>query len=129
MAVTTHRELELFLRQHVRSIDDVDILLMLRGQRSRWWAPAEVAGALDLPTSVARAVLGRFEAMSLLRKAQDGRCVLYAWMDPPAEASVRLFGQLALLNTLHRGHLTEALSDRSIERIRQVVGALARPDD
>jgi len=55
-----------FIAAHLRSVDDLQLLVAFFNSSDRWWATASVGRALRLGEDEARRVLERFAASNLL---------------------------------------------------------------
>src|SRR5687768_12452574 len=53
------RALERFILHYVRSLEELDMLLLLFRMRDRWWSREDVAAALHMDSEVARRGLER----------------------------------------------------------------------
>jgi hypothetical protein len=55
-----------FIAAHIRTIDDLHLLVAMAAASERWWDAASAAGALTLDVKAARAVLEHLAAHNLL---------------------------------------------------------------
>ena len=55
-----------FLRDHIRTVDDLCLLAAVAGAPDRWWDEASVAADLLIDSAVARALLEHLAAHNLL---------------------------------------------------------------
>lgn len=70
-------DLDVFVREHTRSVWAVELLLMLRRDRDRCWTPAELVAELRASTSLVGDNLAAFER-SGLAVCDDVGCWRYA---------------------------------------------------
>ena len=80
--MATESEIVSFVREHVRSVWALELLLLLRRDPARCWTPAELVGELRASTTLVADNLTRFEASGLVA-SEDG-CFRFA----PASAMV-----------------------------------------
>ncbi len=78
--MATDSDLESFVREHVRSVWALELLLLLRRDPSRCWAPAELVGELRASTSLVADNLQRLLASGLVVSEKCG--VRYAPASP-----------------------------------------------
>jgi hypothetical protein len=71
------RDLSSFIREHVRSVWGVELLLLLRRDPGRCWTAAELVGELRASTSLVSDNAQRFERSGLV-VLDDGGCYRYA---------------------------------------------------
>lgn len=109
MAVVSER-LRTFLQQRLTSLDQIDVVLLLRGDPGRSWTAPEVAHALAMPPEPA--------AMRLFLIASAGLIVFeasgvprYRYAPPDAETDA-LLGELAEIHATDRNAIA-ALVDTS----------------
>jgi DNA-binding IclR family transcriptional regulator len=105
-----------FVRDHVWSLDQLELLLLLQ-QSDKWWDAASVARELGMDTASARRMLERFASQNLLAIAVTGD-VRYRFQ--PGEARLReaadafldcyRTNRLAVLR-LVTGQVTQPISD------------------
>jgi DNA-binding MarR family transcriptional regulator len=114
-------DLQDLLRQHVESIDQLEVLALLREQEPRAWIAEDVARRLNLPVSAARAALQQL----------SGRGLLAVSALEEAEFSYRPLGgelrerteRLLQLYATERAAVMRVLSSNAIARLR--AGALS----
>lgn len=106
--MATESDLVEFLREHVRSVWAVELLLLLRRDPGRWWTAAELVAELRASTTLVTENLQRFLTSGLV--APDGERYHYA----PANAVLE--DVCAQLESAYR--------DRPVA----VINMIARPD-
>jgi hypothetical protein len=79
--LASEQELQEFVREHVRSVWALELLLILKGDRERCWAPADLVRELRASQSVVQDNLARFERGGLVRIDEEG-CYGYAPASP-----------------------------------------------
>jgi hypothetical protein len=107
--LATDPDLVSFVREHVRSVWAVELLLLLRRDPARCWAPAELVRELRASASLVADNLQRFVASGLVAPEED--CYRYA------PASPVLAALCAELEAAYR------------ERPVAVINMIARPAD
>jgi hypothetical protein len=78
--LATDADLVDFVRQHVRSVWALELLLLLRGDPARCWPPAELVRELRASNSLVADNLARFEASGLV--APEEGCFRFAPASP-----------------------------------------------
>ncbi len=99
-----------FMKKSVRSVWALELLLLIRGQRSRAWSMGELVGELRASEAVVAGVLSGFERDGLV--ARDAR------------GAVRFAPEPGCLD-----QLCDALAEAYKERPLAVINAISRPDD
>ena len=108
-ALTTDSDLLSFVREHVRSVWAVELLLLLRRVPERCWTPADLVRELRASTTLVNDNLRRFEQSGLVAPEADG--FRYAPASPVLEALC--------------GRLEAAYRERPVS----VINMIARPAD
>ena len=103
-------ELAAFVREHVRSVWAVELLLLLRRDPERGWAPADLVRELRASTLLVNDNLQRFERSGLAVREEGDQ-----WRDAPAAP---VLDELA-------GRLEAAYRERPIT----VINLIATPPD
>lgn len=85
-------EVERFIAEHVDALEQLEILLLLRSQRTREFAPAEVTEELRLGPNSAPERLAGLAARGLLRTRGEPARFRYA---PESAETERIVGELA----------------------------------
>lgn len=70
-----------FVREHIRSVWALELLLLLRGEREKCWAPADLVRELRASTSLVNDNLLRFQRSGLAVE-DDAGCFRYAPAGP-----------------------------------------------
>jgi hypothetical protein len=110
VGVFAEAELAAFVREHVRSVWGVELLLLMKRDPARRWRPAELVAELRASTGLVGDTLQRFERAGLVAPDDEG-CYRYR---PAAPALARLCD---LLETAWR------------ERPVAIVNLIAQPRD
>jgi hypothetical protein len=103
-------ELAVFLREHVRSVWGVEVLLVLKRDAARCWTPAELVAELRASTGLVSDNLQRFERAGLAVRDDQG-----CWRYRPAAPVLA-----ALCDRLERAYR---------ERPVAIVNLIAAPRD
>lgn len=82
-ALATEADLVIFVREHVRSVWAVELLLLLRRDPARCWSPAELVRELRASNSLVADNLDRFLASGLV--APEADCFRYVPASPMLE--------------------------------------------
>ena len=82
MAIDSH--LTSFIREHVRSVWALELLLLMRGDPERRWTEAELVSELRASTTLVAGILSQFQASGLV--APDGDGFRYLPASPVLEA-------------------------------------------
>lgn len=73
--------LRAFVRKHVRTVGELEVLLLLRARRERSWTAEEVARELRSSSTAAADYLRHFGRAGLVRETEIGQ---YQYVDDPA---------------------------------------------
>jgi DNA-binding IclR family transcriptional regulator len=95
------------IRRHVRSVGELELLMLVRAERDRSWSVHEICEALACPPSWAVTHLEAMASAGLLEQAGDG------WRFAPAEPELE--------------HATAALEQAYRLRAREVVQFVFAP--
>ncbi len=121
MSEPVPEELQELLREHVESIDQLEVLALLSQQAPRGWAPEEVSAQLRLPGSTARAALQHLCGVGLLTVAAlDTEEFSYRPVSPELRERTE---RLIRLYAVERAAVMRLLSSNAIARLR--AGALS----
>jgi hypothetical protein len=88
------RAVRALIREHVHSVGELDLLMLMQGQRDRTWSAEEVCAALGAPAAWAIPRLEALRAAGLVDQDADG------WRAHPRTAAQR--DTLDVLATLYR---------------------------
>lgn len=102
-------DLAAFVREHMRSVWAVELLLLLRRDRERCWRPAELVAELRASTNLVTDNLTAFERSGLAVRDDDG-----CWRYAPAAAALN--------------DLADRLEHAYRERPVAIINLIARPD-
>ena len=103
-------DLAAFVREHMRSVWAVELLLLLRQDRERCWLPGELVAELRASTNLVRDNLDAFERGGLAVCDDDG-----CWRYAPAAAAL--------------DDLANRLEQAYRERPVAIINLIARPPD
>jgi DNA-binding transcriptional MocR family regulator len=67
-----------FLRESIRSLDELETILLLQGDASRWWSAEQIARTLGISIDAATRVLEALAARNLL-DVRVGESLSYCW--------------------------------------------------
>ena len=67
-----------FLRESIRSVDELETILLLHGDSSRWWSAEQIARTLGMPADAAARALEALAARNLL-DVRVGESLTYCW--------------------------------------------------
>jgi hypothetical protein len=107
--LATDSDLVGFVREHVRSVWALELLLLLRRDPARCWPPADLVRELRASTSLVNDNLQRFETSGLV--APEADCYRYAPASPMLDALC--------------GELEAAYRERPVT----VINMIAKPTD
>jgi DNA-binding IclR family transcriptional regulator len=110
LQLSADAELAAFLREHVRSVWGVELLLLMKRDPARGWTPAELVRELRASTGLVSDNLQRFERAGLAVQDDQG-----CWRFSPAAAVL--------------GQLCERLETAYRERPVAIVNLIAAPRD
>ncbi|MEO8185153.1 MAG: hypothetical protein ABI895_40620 [Deltaproteobacteria bacterium] len=115
-------DVQTFLREHIESYEQLEILLLLRAQPDRSWAPAAAASELGISEGLAEGAL-RFLCRERLLGVDAGGVVRFKYA-PETPALVELVARLAAAYVDSRLAVMRLMTANAIERLR--VGAVTR---
>jgi hypothetical protein len=96
-----------FIRANLRSVWELELLLLMSRQRTRAWSAEALNRELRSSVSLVRQILGKFERLGLVAAGEDGH--RYAPQTPELERVI--------------GRLEEVYAARPLEIVRQIVAA------
>ncbi|MFY9822697.1 MAG: hypothetical protein WAM82_15025 [Thermoanaerobaculia bacterium] len=99
-----------FLTDRIGSAEQLDLLLFLRHNASRWWGAQALAGELKMPPVAVQSHLEHLSACNLLDVRLAGS-VLYRYQ-PGREDLARMVEELALAHYSHRDAVLALLAGR-----------------
>ena len=107
------------LQERLAGLDELEVLLLVRGDASRGWTASDVAKRLGLPASSSDAALERLRAAGLLAVDGDGGGaeLRYAYR-PHALELDRVVSALAEIYGERRLEVMQILSNHALGRIR-----------
>lgn len=110
-------DLQAFLREHLTSYEQLEILLLLQRDRTSDWTPAAVAAALSMSQPAALAALEHLEHLEVLQsRSQQGERV-FSHRAEPSKHSAEL-ERLTRAYALDRTRLMKIMNRNAIERVR-----------
>jgi hypothetical protein len=114
-------ELRRFLEDHVRSLEELELLVLLMGTPDEWWSAARAVGELGLPRVAVAQALESLASRNLLDvRLADAVLFRYGPVTPELD---RLARSLAAVHQEHRVVVTAAVLKRGTDRIRAFADA------
>jgi len=110
------QELRKFLADNVRSVAQLETLLLLRGGRNRGWSAAEVGSAIYMNAEMAELQLNELVNRGLLRAEHESETKFH--FEPATELWDRLIGNLADLYRERRVSVITAIYSEPVDKIR-----------
>jgi hypothetical protein len=110
-------DLEAFIRDHIRSAEELEALLLLYRTTARWWTIDEVTRALHLDSGSARRALERLSGAFLEVRIDADLCFRFATLNAErARLTARLDGayhrdRTALMQLAGRGGAARDFAD------------------
>jgi hypothetical protein len=86
-------ELRRFLTQHIRSVEEAEVLVLLAQTKETWWKPAEVGVRLHLDAGTARSCLELLSGRFLEVRMAGDTCFRFAPGHPEREALIEEMGK------------------------------------
>lgn len=110
-------EVAALLRDRIESLEQLELLLLLRRRASESWAPDKAGAELGLAVPMATQALEHLVRGGLVveRTTATGRAFRYA---PMSAALVEAAGELAQAYVEHRGEVMRLLSANAVARVR-----------
>jgi len=72
--------LQQFIHQHIHSVEQLEVLLLLRSEPQKWWSAAEVSKRLfTIENSAAMRLAALHDCHFLQKKVEDGHVPLYRY--------------------------------------------------
>lgn len=116
MTDAIHADLEQFLRLHVESFDELNVLLLVSTE-ARSWTVESVAQSLRITPLVAQSSLRSLEARALVAgPSTPGGAYRYA---PASQAVDRMVKALAVARSEQPLALTNTMNAQAMDRLRQ----------
>ena len=110
-------EVSSLLAASVRSIEELEVLLRLHGERTAQ-RPRELSDALNIPEAIAESALDSLESAGLVARTEDGRAYRYSAATPELASAV---DALAAAYRKNRVQIIMTISNNAIERMRHGV--------
>ena len=106
-----------FLRDRLRSFEELETVRLLRAERAEWWNADAVAAKLKLPTSLADDALESLLGKGLLVARVQGGIKLYRYdsVEPALDA---LVAQTMASYDEDRIGVMQVMSSNAVERVR-----------
>lgn len=104
-----------FLRAHIDSHEQLEILLLLRREGPAWWSSHRIRSVLDIPEELVGKALTRLMARGLLATQGEPPQWAYAAASPQMAETV---DQLVRSYEIHRFEIVGLMSGNAIERMR-----------
>jgi hypothetical protein len=118
-------EIQTFVVDHLDSIEQVEVLLLLRERRERAWTPSELSRELrSAPESVAKRLRGLLDKklVTLYSEKGPGGELLYSYQ-PPSEKADHLVGELAEQYRTRRFSVINLILSKPADAIRTFADA------
>jgi hypothetical protein len=110
-------DLETFLREHITSYEQLEILMLLRRELPRAWSPAGVAAALSMSQLPALAALEHLAGLALLEASiENGERAFGPRGELPQHEA--MIAKVAHVYEHDRTRLMKILNRNAIERVR-----------
>jgi len=113
-------ELKTFLRERIRSYEDLELLALLYRTAPRAWLAAAAARQLNIAKSAASEAIERLRGAALLELVTDGEGAAYRY-SPSTPELARLAGQLIDLFENERLTLVKSMNENAVSRMRSGV--------
>jgi hypothetical protein len=113
-------ELKSFLRERIRSYDDLELLALFYRTAPRQWRADAAARQLDITKSAALEAIEHLRGCGLLELVTDGECSAYRY-SPPTPELARLAGQLIDVFENERLALVKSMNENAVARMRSGV--------
>jgi hypothetical protein len=116
MPETLPENVRAFLREHVESYEQLELLLFLREHHALGWAMSQVAERMRLPPEeIDQAVAGLLAAGCVVERAQPERTIRYA---PRDEGQAAAIDALAAAYAARPLAIIKLMNANAIERVR-----------
>jgi hypothetical protein len=116
-------ELKAFLRERIRSYDDLELLALFQRTAPRAWRADAVARQLNIGRSAASEVIEHLRSGALLELVTDGEEIAFRY-SPSTPELARLAGQLTDLFVNERLALVKSMNENAVARVRSGVRRL-----
>lgn len=123
-AKTLPEEVQEFLRDRVRSFEDLETLLLLRNHPGETWSAERVASKLNISSAAAQESLDQLGRQNLLDVMVGGQSFLFAY-NPGNPALRESVDRLVRAYTENRIEVMKVMSSDAVERVRGSVKAFA----
>jgi hypothetical protein len=110
-------EVQRFLREHVESFEQLEIVLLLRGRADEAFDSNAISAELRLPEVIVEEALDTLSQRALVRRAPGVAGPLYSY-SPETPSLAALVSALAQLNVERRLDVMRSMTANSIERLR-----------
>lgn len=117
-----------FLREYIDSVDQLEILLLLRRTRERRWTAAEVSRTLSTHHDSAAARLAEFSARGILsaEHSSAATCYQYGPRLPHLDSAIE---EVAKAYSTFPTHLIDLIFSKPIDKIRTFSEAGRKKED
>jgi hypothetical protein len=113
-------ELKTFLRERIRSYDDLELLTLCHRTAPKTWSAAAAAKQLNFTRSLVAEALEHLQKNALFELVTDGEGPAYRY-SPATPALARLTGELIDLFENDRLALVKSMNENAVARVRSGV--------
>jgi RIO-like serine/threonine protein kinase len=110
-----------FLKEHIRSVAELEVLLLLHRHHDRWWTPETVNEELRMSLQSAQDCLGHLHAVKVIERNQDDANAFR--LDPARAGSDALIGQLGEHFRLRVSSVIDAIYSSKRDTMREFADA------
>jgi len=107
-----------FLMQHVRSVSQLEILLLLSASPERWWTPGEVYKAVLSNEELVGQTLESFQRSGLLRRSEAA-----FQFSPASEAIKMVIGNLTSFYRTYPNRIVQSIYEAPVSEINEFARA------
>ena len=110
------QEVRRFIAEHINSVFQLEVLLLLHGQKDRGWSAEDVDRELGIGVDEAKAQLNDLEARGLL-SVEKGASSLYRY-SPASEELDRAVSGLAKAYSERRVNVLSSIFSKPVDKVR-----------
>lgn len=126
--MTMHDAVGRFIAQHIHSVEQLEVLLLLLRSGAREWTAGEVSRELSSHPHSAESRLLDLRARGLVDAREDGQELRYRYAPPPGTDEI--IAALALLYAERRVSVITAIFAKPIDSVRTLADAFrVRPPE
>jgi hypothetical protein len=109
-----------FIAEHINSVAELEVLLLLKGQPDRTWSADDISRALYTTPEMAATQLAELQARGLLGAAEGVRVYQYR---PGSEELHRLISRLEEIYQQRRVSVITQIYSKPVDRVRTFADA------